>query len=54
MPKVSLLTDAKDLSQEMKDVAWLLDDLGYKMVVNCSSTGRPALFQLNNFSYLRP
>ncbi|KAJ8112531.1 hypothetical protein OPT61_g5117 [Boeremia exigua] len=37
--EVSLLADEKDLPQEIRETAWLLDGLGYKMVVNCSSTG---------------
>jgi hypothetical protein len=37
--EVSLLADEKDLPNDMRETAWLLEGLGYKMVVNCSSTG---------------
>ncbi|KAF1364665.1 hypothetical protein EJ07DRAFT_151120 [Lizonia empirigonia] len=32
------LTDEKDLTRDIREIAWFLDGLGYKMVVNCSST----------------
>jgi hypothetical protein len=38
--EVSLLADEKDLPQDIRETAWLFDSLGYKMVVNCSSTGK--------------
>jgi hypothetical protein len=37
--EVSLLADEKDLPRDIKQTAWLLDALGYRMVINCSSTG---------------
>lgn len=37
--EVSLLADEKDLPSDIRETAWLLDGLGYKMVINCSSTG---------------
>jgi hypothetical protein len=39
--EVSLLADEKDLPRDIRETAWLLDGLGYKMVMNCSSTGEP-------------
>ena len=39
MAEVSLLIDQKDLPEDMEGIAWLLNGLGYKMVLDCYSTG---------------
>jgi hypothetical protein len=44
--EVSLLADDKDLPSDIRETAWLLDGLGYKMVLNCSSTGKIYLHPL--------
>jgi len=40
MAEVSLLVEEKDLPEDIAGAAWLLNGFGYKMVVQCSSTGR--------------
>lgn len=39
MAEVSLIIDQEDIPEDMRGIAWLLNGLGYKMVLDCYSTG---------------
>jgi hypothetical protein len=43
MAQVSLLVDQQDLPSDMGGTVWLLDGLGFEMIVDCHSTGMSTL-----------